>query len=204
MTEDFQMQYCGNSLKYDYFQINTSNHSQGISQELEKLQIPDDVKAEANRIFQSMKINIKRGRRRKRIIFYCLYKAFHNLHRTKDPKQIAELVHIHPSETSKAFIQCSEEMINFHTPFDFIGTIVESVGLDPNCIPDIENMLKEILEKDPELQEFYPQVVSAATVLFYIITQGCVVNKREFSKRVKRSEMTINKVFKRIWKVYNS
>lgn len=199
-----KMNYCGNGVKYDFTIVPTKNGNQGILKDLEQYSIPQDVKEEANKIYKSLNISIKRGKRRKRVIFFCLFHAFHRLGQTKDPKQLADLLGISPTEATKASVHCTEELVEYYSPIDFLENIIESVGLDKStCLEEIKALIQKVIEKDSEIQEFYPQVVAAAVVLFYMISQGYSVNRKEFSKRVRRSEMTINKVFRKVWKICN-
>lgn len=203
--------YTGINGKIEY----TNHHAipkssdKSILTDLDKLNIPDEVKTEAERIFQRLETNTKRGKRRKKLLFYCVFHAYSSLGPSKDPKAIAELVGISSTEMSKAFSMCSESQTNykpptaFHSPLEFIPEYLQLIGLDPICLGSIIDIANDILSKDPELAENYPQVVAAGILLYYMTINGVIINKKEFAKMVRRSEMTISKIYKRISQIHN-
>lgn len=181
-----------------------------ISAELAPLPLPDDVKQYADRIFQQLETNTKRGKRRRKLIFYCILTAYNLLKKPQDPKIIAEIVGIADTEMTKAVSMCSELQTKFRAPTtfrlptDFIPEYAHIVGISESSINDVMNLGYEILEKDKDLLENYPQVVAAGIILYYLTINGVTVNKREFAKIIKRSEMTISKMYKRIMTIHNS
>lgn len=181
-----------------------------IISDLDKINIPDEIKNLSEQIFQQLDTNTKRGRRRKKLLFYCIFNAYNQIGQPQDPKFIAELVGISHTEMTKAFSMCSELQTNykpnttFHSPLEFVEQYHEQIGLDPKCLPDVLVLGTEILKKDPDLNENYPQVVAAGILLYYMTINGASINKKEFSKIVRRSEMTISKVLKRIVHVHNN
>jgi transcription initiation factor TFIIIB Brf1 subunit/transcription initiation factor TFIIB len=181
-----------------------------ILADLDRINIPDDIKIEAERIYQQLDTNTKRGKRRKKLLFYCISKAYLSLNQPKDPKYVAELVGISATQISKAHSMCSESQTNYKPPcvrltaLDFIPEYHQKVGLDKSCLSSVISLANEILNKDPELNENYPQVVAAGILLYYMTINGLTVNKKDFSKIVLRSEMTISKMYKRISLIHNS
>ena len=205
--------YVGSNGKSEY----TNCHAipklseRSIILDLDKIDIPEDVRNMSEQIFQQLETNTKRGRRRKKLLFYCIFNAYKELGHPQDPKLIAELVGISATEMTKAFSMCSELQTNykpssvFYSPLDYISIeFLEEVGLDEQCLDDILKLGQSILEKDPDLYENYPQVVAAGIILYYMTINGATVNKKEFARVVKRSEMTISKCLKRISQVHNS
>ena len=181
-----------------------------ILPDLEKLRIPDDVKNEAERIFQQLELSTKRGYRRKRLVFYCIYSAYKTLGRAHDPKKIAKLVGIKTTEMSKALSMCSPAQTNFqppsvyHTPKDFIPEYHQMVNLSPSCLDEVLSLCDTISELDPEILEGNPQVVAAGMLMYFMQINGMSVNRKAFAQNVSVSEMTINKMFNQISKIHNS
>lgn len=189
----------------------TKSTEKTILPDLEKLDIPNDVKIEAERIFRKLETNTKRGRRRKKLLFYCIFTAYTILNQPKDPKSIAELVDISSTQITKAFSMCSESQTNYKapnvnwTPIDFIPQYLESCGLSPDCEEEVIQFAKEILDKDPDLYESYPQVVAAGILQYYMTINGAInINKKKFADIFKKSEMTISKMYKKIAQIHNS
>lgn len=201
--------YSNHSSEYTNCHVVPKLSQRTILQDLEKIDIPDIVKKESERIFQELKTSTKRGRRRKKLLFYCIFNAYNLLGKPQDPKIIAELVGISPTEITKSFSMCSESQTKyrpptvFHSPVDFIPQYLKDVGLDDGCLDAVTDLADRILNKEPELKENYPQVVAAGILLYYMTINGVEVNKKEYAKIIRRSEMTISKMFKRIWKIDN-
>lgn len=212
MAFDSSSVFIGQGIKNEFtnFHAIPKSSEKSILSDLDKINISDDVRIEAERIFQQLETNTKRGKRRKKLLFYCIFNAYLSLKQSKDPKYVAELVGIAPTEMSKAFSMCSESQTNyrppsvFHSPIDFIPEYHRKVGLDESCLDSVLDLAKTILKKDPDLNENYPQVVAAGILLYYMTINGVSVNKKEFSKLVRRSEMTISKMYKRISYIHNS
>jgi len=181
-----------------------------ILPDLLKINIPDDIRNEAEKIFQQLKTNTKRGKRRKKMLFYCIFNAYKSLGQPQDPKVIAELVGISATEITKALSMCSESQTNyrpiavFRQPLDFIPIYHSEVGLNPDCLSSVLELAHSILNKDPDLYDEYPQVVAAGILHYYMTINGVSVDKKQFAKIFKKSEMTITKMFKRICNIDNS
>lgn len=210
-VDDAKFYVGGNGGKVEYTKCHSIPKSadRSIMNDLEKLNLPEDVKLEAERIFHRLSTSTKRGKRRKKLLFYCIFNAYNMLGQPQDPKFIAELVDISPTEMTKAFSMCSEIQTNYRppnihkTPLDFLPQHIQRVGLDSTCTDDIMALGSEVLLKDPELYEHYPQVVAAGILLYYLTINGISVDKKKFAELFRRSEMTIVKMFKRISQVHN-
>jgi hypothetical protein len=78
----------------------TKNHS--ILKELLPLDIPVDIKQLADRICQSFNQTTHRNRRRKYLIFVCLYWAYKEMGEDKDPNILCRLVGFEPNKIQAA------------------------------------------------------------------------------------------------------
>ena len=189
----------------------TRKADRSITSDLEKINLPDDVKIVAADVFRKLITSTKRGRRRKKLLFYCIFVAYIELKQPMEPKTIAELVGISSTEMTKAFSMCSETQTNYKTPIirwkplDFIPEYIEKLGLDADCLDDVNKLADDILNKDPDLYESYPQVVAGGIIMYFMYINGVVnIDKKLFAKVLMRSEMTISKMFKRIAQVHSS
>lgn len=204
---DFLKENCSNDPRYQEF---SKDSEKSIFGDLQRINIPDEIKIEAERIFKQLDMNTRRGKRRKKLIYYCVNNAYKTLNRTQDPKVIAKIVGIPPTEITKANSMCSETQTGYRpprthkTPLDFLPECCSRIeGLDDNCLSDIKILAESILQKDSELLEAYPQVVAAGILLYYLTIKGAVVNKKQFASTFGISEMTITKMFKRISEIDN-
>lgn len=181
-----------------------------ILHDLEPLTFSEDIRNEAERIFQQLEIKTKRSKRRKKLLFYCVFNAYKSLGQSRDPKTVAEEIGMSPNEMTKALSMCSECQTGyrppsvFHSPLQFLPEYYAQTNLDPSDYSMIDTFAKNILAKDPDLLQHYPQVVAAGILLYYTTINGITVDKKKFSELVRRSEMTINKMFKRISNLDNS
>ena len=180
-----------------------------IVQDLDLIDLPEEVKREAQVIFNSMKVPTKRGTKRKRLLFFCINQAYVNLKQPKDPKMIANQLGIKSTDISKSSSMCSSSQTGykpvptFYHPIDFIPDYMKAVGLDESCVESVKKLGHEVLQRAPDLTDEYPQVVAAGLLLYYMIIHGITVNRKEFAGKVLRSEMTISKMYKRISEIHN-
>ena len=176
---------------------------------LDTLTFDEEAKMEAEKIYQNMSPAAKKGKRLRKIAFYCVFKGFISLGRPKDPKVVAELVKIPFTDVNKSFSMCSEgtpalPTAVFHSPMSFLPQYAQMVGLDSSCFQDLQEFGQKILDKDPDLNDNYPQVVAAGILRYYMDIQGATYPKGDFAKLVKRSEMTISKMVKQIEATHNT
>ena len=178
--------------------------------DLSKLQISDQIKNEAESIYQSLHKDTKRKTNRKRQIFYCLYRAYHDSGEVKEPTEIAKIVGLKSSEINAAFALFSQIQTGYpnpivqRTPQDFVPGILQSVGVDLEDRSALMELFDEILQKDPSLLEEFPQAVAGAIIFYYLEINGVPISKKDVAKSVNRSEMTLQKVYKKIVAVHNA
>lgn len=178
--------------------------------ELQKYDFPDEIKNKADEIFQKMDTSIRRGHIRDYLIFYCIYNAYHELQIHKDPKQIALSVGIDLGEITKALSKFSESQEMYQapmvitTPLDLIPEYCRMVNLSDDTIENVIELAKEILEKDPELMEGYPQKVAAGILRYFLTINGVAFRKNQFAEMLGLSEVTINNMYKKICAIHNS
>jgi transcription initiation factor TFIIIB Brf1 subunit/transcription initiation factor TFIIB len=192
-----------------YTQIKNTNKT--IKNDLEQYKIPEEIKNEANRIYTNLKINTKRGRRRKLLIFYCIFNAYKSFNKPKDPKMVAEIVGIKPNEIPKALSMCSFKMPytnkitnKLSTPIDFIKDYLNIININSTALPKIIEFAENILKENPKLLVLYPQVVASGILYYYLIINGGQIDKKVFADAVKLSEMTISKIYNIISTSHNT
>ena len=180
-----------------------------ITQDMTELSVPSDIKEKANEIYTKLEISTKRGGRRKKVIFFCLFQAHRELNIPCDPRILANIVGIKTNDISKAFSMCSPIETNYYPPrkrwnfMNFIPIYYHLTGLSSLNLADVEEMAMDISKKCPIIQDELPQTVAAAILMYYMEINGvsCTFN---FSKTVNRSEMTLIQMKKRIEGIHNS
>ena len=97
-------------------------------------------------------------------------------------------------------------MVRF-TPRDYIPVYFQKLNewltFPDGSIQDIYVMSDEIMEKDPSLNDEKPQTVAAAILVYYMKMHGYTIDKGNYKTIFKRSDMTINKIKKKVIKAYN-
>lgn len=214
--EDRDQIYTGSEygpLYTDHHAIPRSNEK-SIRTDIDKLGFPPDIVNIADSVYQDMDLGTKRGKRRKMLIFYCVFTAYNQANITVDPIWLANLCGLERSNISKALSMCSPvstgaevPMVKFTTPKSYIpvyfNKLQELVNFPDTVIQEIYDISDEILEKDPTLNDEKPQTVAAAILVHYMKMHNYTIDKEKYKSIFKRSDMTINKIKKRVIAAYN-
>jgi transcription initiation factor TFIIIB Brf1 subunit/transcription initiation factor TFIIB len=181
-----------------------------INTDLKPLDFPDEIKTKANSIFLKMKCPTKRSKKRKLLVFYCIYCAYLELEIPQVPNAIARKINIPQSEIPKAMALFSEIQTGYRppeiriTPIHYLRDYCHILGFTPKTTEMVEELTNTILEKDVSLNDESPQKTSAGVLQCFMIMNGIEFNKKEFAKLFGFSEVTINNIYKRILGIYSS
>lgn len=196
----------------DHHAIPRSNEKT-IRPDLEKLNLPGNIINIADSIYQNMDVGTKRGKRRKMLLFFCAFTAYNQENIPVDPIWLVNICGLERSSISKALSMCSPVYTNYDTPMirytpkDFIPGYYKKLSVwlhfPEGTIEDIYAKTDEIMEKDPTLNDEKPQTVAAAILVFYMKMHGYSIDKENYKTIFKMSDMTINKIKKRVIKAYN-
>jgi transcription initiation factor TFIIIB Brf1 subunit/transcription initiation factor TFIIB len=188
----------------------TPEKFKNLASDLKGLDFPDEIKKTANQIFMSMNCPTKRSKKRKLLLFFCIYSAYMELGIPQIPNIIAKKVNISPSEVSKAMALFSESQTGYHppymliTPIHYLPDYCTKLGFSDATKEMVYELAKNIMEKDKTLMEESPQKISAGIIQFFMVMNGIQFKKKEFAKMFGFSEVTINNIFKRIVAVDSS
>lgn len=185
-----------------------------IRPDLEKLGLPNNIVNSADSIYQDMSVGTKRGKRRKMLLFFCSFTAYNQENIPVDPIWLANICGLERSGISKALSMCSPVHTNFdaplvrYTPKNYIPLYFrklneEWITFPDGAIEDIYEMAEEVMSRDPDLNDEKPQTVAAAILVFYLQMHGYSIDKDKYKAIFGRSDMTINKIKKRVSKAYN-
>lgn len=187
----------------------------GISVELEKIAIPENIRAEANKIFIDNNFSVRKGQKMNYVLFYCIYHAYKNLGQVKVPKKIAALVGIPNTEIAKAnsifksagllasqVRNCdTDDFISFP---EFITDYCQDLGVDECTTAAIKQFGKELQEKYPDLDEKFPQNIAAGLIYYYLTIHIGEQDRKSFAAKVQLSDVTVNTAFNTIKSFHNS
>jgi len=213
---DYDVTDDGTILEYEQPYIEVGSRSEigrkrtdkSIFNDMSNFQIPDDIKYKADEIYSGLKLATKRGKRRRKVIFFCMFQAYQALGRPCDPKKLANVVGINPNEISKAFSLCSPLETGYYPSFqqlnfvDFIPTYYHLTGLSESNLEDVIELGQSLSTKDTTLLDELPQIVAVSTLLYYMEINGVSCNTN-FSDKVGRSELTLSQMKKRIESIDN-
>ena len=181
----------------------------GILPDMENIDIPDDVKATANNIFKRLNLPTHRGKRRKFLVFFCIYSAYSELNMPKDPRSLATVVNIDPNKITKAFslfseVQTGYRTRNLHTnPLDLIPEYCARIRDVELNVEMVKVLAKRILEKSLKLREMYPQKVTAGIIQYYMAINGIKYNKKLFVGAMGLSDATISNMYREVSMIDN-
>lgn len=178
--------------------------------EIASFQIPDNVRTQAQEVARRLKLPIRRGKKRRQLLFYCLYSAYAELNIVQDPVTIATMVGIERSQIGRALSLFSEAQTGYAPPMhtasavDFVPRYAEQIGLPTRTIGELVSIAQTVIEADSELAESYPQKVAAAIVSYYLALNNIAISSANLTSLSGFSEPTIKSVVKRVACVHNS
>lgn len=204
----------------EYGPLYTNHHAiprsneKSIRSDLEKLGIPGNIVNIADSIYQNMDVGTKRGKRRKMLLFYCVFTAYNQENTTVEPIWLANICGLERSNISKALSMCSPVFsivetttTRFTAPKEYIPVyfdkLSEWLNFPDGALDDIYDITDEIMEKDPSLKDDKPQTVAAAILVYYMKIHGYTIDKEKYKTIFKRSDMTINKIKKKVIAAHN-
>jgi transcription initiation factor TFIIIB Brf1 subunit/transcription initiation factor TFIIB len=188
----------------------TPEKFKNLASDLKGLDFPDEIKKTANQIFMSMNCPTKRSKKRKLLLFFCIYSAYMELGIPQIPNIIAKKVNISPSEVSKAMALFSESQTGYHppymliTPIHYLPDYCTKLGFSEETKEMVYSLAKNIMDTDKTLMEESPQKISAGIIQFFMVVNGIQFKKKEFAKMFGFSEVTINNIYKRIVSIHSS
>jgi len=181
----------------------------GIMPDMEHIAIPDEVKEKANEIYLRLKRQTHRGRKRKLLVFFCIFNAYAELKSPKDPRHLAQLTGLSPNEVSRAISQFPTVQTGYQTvsqctsPIDLIPDYCSRLDAELN-IEQVTEVAQRILNKSQLLREKYPQKVAAGIIQYFMTINGIKYNKKQFVNVMGLSDATISSMYREVSFIDNS
>jgi transcription initiation factor TFIIIB Brf1 subunit/transcription initiation factor TFIIB len=185
------------------------NKEKTILSDLVDIEVSETIKSKAEDIFQQLRCTTKRGHRRKLLIFFCLLNAHRECGIHIDPKLLAIKVRINPSEATKASSMFSESQTGYRpklmkvSALDIIPEYCQVLNFDTDTIEQVLELGREIIEKDSSLEDTKPQNVATGVLVYFCQINGVMFPKKELSKILNLSEVSINSITKRVNIIHN-
>jgi len=180
-----------------------------IYKDVEKMNFSDSITTEANRIFiETTNGAIYRGNSRKAIIFACVFHAYKI---SGSPQSCESLIEVFQLERKVGLKGLKHVGLNAPknslirtthiTPQDLVKEIMKKFEATDKQIKDVINLYSKIHNKSSILNRSRPQSVAAGLTYYYILLKHKDISLKDFTKKVKLSDLTVIKITKEISKV---
>jgi transcription initiation factor TFIIIB Brf1 subunit/transcription initiation factor TFIIB len=143
------------------------------------------------------------------MIYYYLARAYNETQTPYNPHYLAKAVGIPVTKIQTAmctFTKSSEStgtISAFKKPHDYVESQLIHSGLSSQHITDIIELINQLLEKDEDLLDTQPQVLSAAAILYFMELQQVEIPSN-FRSSVNIPKSTLENMHKRICQIHNS
>lgn len=190
----------------------TSNRNERtIMHDLKNYSLSDDIKNQADLIFNLMKYRVRRGKKRTQLIFYCVYCAHLEFDIDVNPIQLGATFGLTQGEVQRCDSLFSPLQTGYRprstltSPLRYLPDYCTQMALTDEAVTDITQLAADVLQKDPSLLQENPQTVAAGILKYYTETNGIFNDDpQKLSKVTGRSNVTIEGIYKRIAAVDNS
>lgn len=172
---------------------------------------PDDIKNQADVIYSKMKYQVRRGKIRFQMLFFCVYCAHLELRRDVNPIQLGAQFGLTPGEVQKCDSLFSPLQTGYKppsktvSPLGYLPDYIRQMDLSEDQIDSIMMLSSNILRKDPTLYQENPQTVAAGLLRYYTVTNGIMTeDPNKITRVTNRSTVTIDGMFRRICTIDNA
>jgi transcription initiation factor TFIIIB Brf1 subunit/transcription initiation factor TFIIB len=188
-----------------------TNTDRSISSDLKRYSLPDDIKNQADVIYNKMIYRVRRGKIRDQLLFYCVYCAHRELGRDVNPTQLGKLFDLTTGDVQRCDSIFSplqtgyKPPVNNTSPIHYLPGYCESMGLAEEAIEEIIILCKHILNLDPDLKQDNPQTVAAGFIKYFTLIKGITSDDpQKIVTITNRSIVTIDSMSRRIAEIDNS
>lgn len=182
-----------------------------ILPDLKGYPFPDDIKNKADVIYNKMKYQVRRGKIRFQMLFFCIYCAHIELGIDVNPIQLGAQFGLTSGEVQKCDSLFSPLQTGYKPPFKnasplgYLSDYITRMDLSEDLVTHVTQTAANILRKDPTLYQENPQTVAAGLLRYYMFTNGITSEEQDKINRVTdRSNVTIDGMFRRICQIDNS
>lgn len=187
------------------------NSERSIINDLKNYPFPDDIKNQADVIYNKMKYQVRRGKIRFQMLFFCVYCAHLELNRDVDPVTLGVIFDLTYGDVQRCDSLFSPLQTGYRppakntSPIDYLPKYCENINLSQDAVNDMIAMSKSILRKDKKLRQENPQTVASGLLKYYIMTRGITLDDPLIMLKITgRSNVTIEGMYKHISTIDNS
>jgi transcription initiation factor TFIIIB Brf1 subunit/transcription initiation factor TFIIB len=216
ITHDKEWRYYGQS---DTKHVSDPNRCQvrkvddkNIFKDVENLGFSDKIITLANKIYlQVTGGKIHRGNSRKAIIFACIFHAYKMNGKPQTCETLIEVFNLDRKTGLRGLKYVNlnipkESIINTShiTPANLIEEIMNKFGASDEQKGEVIQLYEKIKNKSSKINRSRPQSIAAGLTYYWICENNKRINIKEFTEKVKLSELTITRIAKEISSICKS
>lgn len=162
----------------------------------------------ANEIYDTAVTTTKRGKPRKALLFASVWCAYSKLGKPRSSESLRQIFNIEQKECSCGLkeikLNASKEIASsidptYITPIHLIHEIIDlSFIASETDKQDIIELYKLVQHKSSILSRARPKSVASGLIYYFILEKNKSINIKNFCKKIKLSELTVNKMLKEI------
>ena len=187
-------------------QMRRVEEDKNIFKDVEGMGFKDNIITIANdKYLEVTHDKIHRGNTRKAIIFACIFLAFKE---NKNPQSCEPLITIFDIDRKTGLrglkivnlgLSKKKSCVNTHiTPANLVSDIMNEFSASNDQKQEVVELYHKIKGKSTKINRSRPQSVAAGLTYFWIRANNKNITLKEFSEKVKLSELTVAKVSKEI------
>lgn len=187
-------------------QLRRVEEDKNIFKDVEGMGFKDLIISKANDMYlQVTKDRIHRGNTRKAIVFACIFHAYKSSGNPQSCEPLTEIFRIDRKTGLRGLklvsLGISKESISHSThitPANLVGDIMNEFGASSEQKREVIELYDVVRGKSTKINRSRPQSIAAGLIYFWICKNKKKITLKEFSERVKLSELTVSKVAKEI------
>lgn len=179
-----------------------------IASDLVKYKIPEDIIAKADELYKRDNVKICRQKKRIHLLFYYTLHAYRDSYKDIDPNKIAKIFNLTQGDAMTAVSTFNKKKdsdnVNFTSPLRLTLNYCKDLNIvDEEILNEIKTLCLEVIHKNPNLLNSYPQTVASGILWYYFQTSNYEPDRLKFEQIVGRSTATIKKTAKLIGTIDN-
>jgi hypothetical protein len=183
-----------------------------IFKDVENLGFSDRIVGIANDMYiQVTNGKIYRGNSRKAIVFACVYHAFKAIDKPLSCDSLREIFALERKIVLKGLKHVMKHLpkdsnlrTKYITPIELVEEIMDKFNASKEQKEEVVKLYELIRNKSSKLNRSRPQSVASGLIYFYISHHNKDINIKDFTKKVKLSELTVNNISKEIEKILSN
>lgn len=187
------------------------NEERSLYNDLEPLNFPQEIIERANEYYKVIIENkIYRAGNRLSIVFACTYYTYLDMQEPRRPNELAAIFKLDKKGISNGLKTFSKTFLKrpnkkYMDAMDLVPNLLSKLGIERDkhliCLKDIKTIYDFVKTKSLTFNSANPQSIAAGLVYYYLKLQSANINRSDFSKVVKLTDITFTKIATDIYKV---